>query len=160
MADYTRGDISSQILRCVTREEGNKILREIHGGVCGNHAGARSLAHKTIRTGYFWPTLHEDAKNTSSSCMECQQFTQLVHQPHQPLTLIKSPWPFAQWGLDLVGKLPAAKGQFHWVIVAMDYHTKWAEAEPLTSITTTKGKNFLWKNIYCRFGVPDTIIIR
>jgi hypothetical protein len=58
----------------------------------------------------------------------------------------------------LIGKLPTARGQFKYAIVAVDYSTKWVEAAPLTAITTTKVKRFLWKNIYCRFGVPDTII--
>ncbi|XP_024171498.1 protein NYNRIN-like [Rosa chinensis] len=61
-------------------------------------------------------------------------------------------------GLDIVGKLPTAKGQFKYIIVAIDYDTKWIEAEPLTAITTAKVQHFLWKNIYCRYGVPDTII--
>ncbi|XP_062012277.1 uncharacterized protein LOC133728861 [Rosa rugosa] len=62
------------------------------------------------------------------------------------------------WGLDLVGKLPTAKGQFKYIIVAIDYNSKWIEAEPLTAITTAKVIHFLWKNIYCHYGVPHTII--
>jgi hypothetical protein len=69
-----------------------------------------------------------------------------------------SPWPFAQWGLDLIGKLPTTKGQFKYIVVAVDYNTKWVEAEALTLITTERIEHFLWKNIYCRFGTPETII--
>ena len=69
-----------------------------------------------------------------------------------------SPWPFAQWGLDLIGKLSMAPGQLKYVIVAVDYYTKWVEAEPLRKITTECVKNFLTENIYCRFGVPETIV--
>ncbi|KAK9911093.1 hypothetical protein M0R45_035016 [Rubus argutus] len=57
-----------------------------------------------------------------------------------------------------ISKLPIARGQFKYAIVAVDYSIKWVEAAPLTAITTTKVNRFLWKNIYCRFGVPDTII--
>ena len=69
-----------------------------------------------------------------------------------------SPWPFAQWGLDLIGKLPTARGQFKYIVVAVDYNTKWVEAEALAVISTAKIEHFLWKNIYCRFGTPDTIV--
>ncbi|CAL8117010.1 unnamed protein product [Prunus armeniaca] len=57
---YKRG-FSLPYLRCLTPEEGTYVLREIHEGICGNHLGGRSLAHKVIRQGYFWPSLHTDA---------------------------------------------------------------------------------------------------
>nr|XP_011468686.1 PREDICTED: protein NYNRIN-like [Fragaria vesca subsp. vesca] len=69
-----------------------------------------------------------------------------------------SPWPFAQWGLDLIGKLPTAPGQYKYAIVAVDYYTKWVEVEPLSRITIESVNNFLLKNVYCRFGIPETII--
>ncbi|KAM5548962.1 hypothetical protein ABKV19_025602, partial [Rosa sericea] len=81
-----------------------------------------------------------------------------LRAPPIALSILLAPWPFCQWGLDLIGKLPTAVGQFKYAIVAVDYQTKWVEAEPLVAITTEKVKNFLWKNIYCRFGVPDTIV--
>jgi transposase InsO family protein len=58
----------------------------------------------------------------------------------------------------LIGKLPTAKGQFKYIIVAVDYSTKWVEAEALTLITTERIEHFLWKNIYCRFGTPEAIV--
>ncbi|VVA39663.1 PREDICTED: rve domain-containing, partial [Prunus dulcis] len=58
---YKRG-FSLPYLRCLTPEEGHYVLREIHEGICGNHSGARSVAHKAIRQGYFWPSLHIDAQ--------------------------------------------------------------------------------------------------
>jgi hypothetical protein len=154
---YKRG-LSMPNLRCIPRDEGEAVLQDIHAGACGNHSGARSLAHKALRTGYFWPTLAEDARKISQTCHKCQQFATIPRVPAEPLSIIISPWPYAQWGLDLIGKLPTARGQFKYAIVAVDYSTKWVEAAPLTAITTTKVKRFLWKNIYCRFGVPDTII--
>ncbi|XP_024164073.1 uncharacterized protein LOC112171063 [Rosa chinensis] len=78
--------------------------------------------------------------------------------PPIALSILLAPWPFCQWDLDLIGKLPTAVGQFKYAIVAVDYQTKWIEAETLVAITTEKVKSFLWKNIYCRFGVPDTIV--
>ncbi|CAL2277529.1 unnamed protein product [Prunus armeniaca] len=56
---YKRG-FSLPYIRCLTPEEGTYVLREIHEGICDNHSGTRSLAHKGIRQGYFWPSLHTD----------------------------------------------------------------------------------------------------
>ena len=154
---YRRG-YSMPSLKCVSIEEGEKILRDIHEGVCGNHSGARSLSFKALRTGYFWPNMGSMADQVSTRCHKCHQHANKIHSPSIALSILMSPWPFAQWGLDLIGKLPTAPGQYKFIIVAVDYYTKWVEAEPLRRITTECVMSFLMKNIYCRFGVPETII--
>ena len=74
------------------------------------------------------------------------------------MTSISSPWPFAQWGIDIMGPFPLGKKQLRFLIVEIDYFTKWVEAEPMTTITKAKVTSFVWKNIICRFGVPRVII--
>nr|XP_023895718.1 uncharacterized protein LOC112007578 [Quercus suber] len=78
--------------------------------------------------------------------------------PAGQLNPISRPWPFAQWGLDILGPFPRATGNRWFVIVAVDYFTKWAEAEALTNIRDTDVKRFVWKNIVTRFGVPESLI--
>ena len=74
------------------------------------------------------------------------------------MTAITSLWPFAQWGIDIMGSLPQGKRQVKFLLVTIDYFTKWVEAEALAIITKAKVRSFLWKNIVCRFGIPQTII--
>ncbi|CAL2234245.1 unnamed protein product [Prunus armeniaca] len=69
-----------------------------------------------------------------------------------------SPWPFAQWGLDLIGPMPQGTGQLKLAVVVVDYFTKWTEVEALTTITAAKIEHFVWKNILCRFGLPNVIV--
>ena len=57
-----------------------------------------------------------------------------------------------------MGPLPQGKRQMKFLLVAIDYFTKWVEAEALATITKAKVQNFVWKNIVCRFGIPRTII--
>ena len=57
-----------------------------------------------------------------------------------------------------MGPLPQGKRQMKFLLVAIDYFTKWVEAEALVTITETKVQNFVWKNIVCRFGIPRMII--
>jgi len=45
------------------------------------------------------------------------------------LNPISSPWPFTQWELDILGPFPQATGNQKFVLVAVDYFTKWAKAE-------------------------------
>ncbi|GJV41997.1 reverse transcriptase domain-containing protein [Tanacetum coccineum] len=74
------------------------------------------------------------------------------------MTSIMAPWPFYQWGMDILGPLPQASGKLKFVIVAIDYFTKWIEAKPLVRITGKDVKKFVWENIVCRFGLPRVIV--
>ena len=73
------------------------------------------------------------------------------------MTPVSSPWPFAQWGIDIIGPFSLGKKQIRFLIVAIDYFTKWVEAESVTMIGEAKVTSFVWKNIICRFGVPHVI---
>ena len=87
-----------------------------------------------------------------------QEHAKISHLPSEPLTSVTSPWPFQKWGLDILGPLPIGKGQCKFIIVAVDYFTKWAEAEPLAIITKQKILNFVWRSIICRFGIPKALV--
>ena len=65
-------------------------------------------------------------------------------------------WPFAQWGLDLVGPFPIAIWQLKFLVVGIDYFTKWVKAKPLGTITEKNVPNFIWKSIICHFGIPGS----
>ncbi|CAL1359954.1 unnamed protein product [Linum trigynum] len=67
-------------------------------------------------------------------------------------------WPFSQWGMDLRGPFPKAPGQMKYLIVAVDYFSKWVEAEPLGTITHAQVRKFTTKNIFTRFGLPESIV--
>ncbi|MCI31852.1 hypothetical protein A2U01_0053064 [Trifolium medium] len=86
------------MLLCVGEIESRRILNEIHNGSCGSHIGARSLAGKVTRAGFFWPTLLIDANNHVRSCDKCQRHADLHHAPGEPLKSYMSPWPFYMWG--------------------------------------------------------------
>ena len=98
---YKRG-FSTPILKCVGKEDANYILRGVHEGVCGNHIGARTLSGKTLRQGYYWPTMLKDATELVRKCKACQEHAKISHLPSKLLTLIMIPWPFQQWGLDIL----------------------------------------------------------
>ncbi|KAK2999343.1 hypothetical protein RJ639_022750 [Escallonia herrerae] len=85
-------------LRCLTPTEADYALREVHEGICGQHLGARALAHKVLRQGYYWPTMQHDALEYTKKCDACQRFASIPKQAPNPLTMMKSPIPFAMWG--------------------------------------------------------------
>ena len=154
---YKRGFLTP-FLKCIAGEDTEYVLREVHEGICGNHIGARTLAGKVLRQGYYWPTMLKDATNLVKRCRICQEHAKISRLPAEPLTSVTSPWPFQQWGLDILGPLPMGKGQCKFIIVVVDYFTKWAEAEPLATITEQKIRNFVWRAIICKFGIPRALV--
>ncbi|XP_059635240.1 uncharacterized protein LOC132277396 [Cornus florida] len=83
----------------------------------------------------------------------------LAHKPAKDLHAIANPWPFAQWGIDMVRPLPKTVEQKEYVLLAMDYFTKWVEEEAYSCVTHEQVKSFLWNNIIYRFRVPKVIMM-
>ena len=125
---YKRG-FFTPILKCVAEKDADYVLWEVHEGVCGNHIGARTLVRKVLRQGYYWLTMLRDATELVKKCKIFQEHAKISRLPSEPLTSVTSPWLFQQWGLEILGPLPIGKGQCKFIIVALDYFTKWAEAE-------------------------------
>ncbi|XP_075670199.1 uncharacterized protein LOC142639961 [Castanea sativa] len=90
---YKRG-FSRPYLRCLASKEADYIIREVHEGICGNHSESRSLVHKLVQAGYYWPTMQKDADAYVRACDKCQRFDNLIRQPTEELTLMMAPWPF------------------------------------------------------------------
>ncbi|XP_065620118.1 uncharacterized protein LOC136063531 [Quercus suber] len=76
-----KGGFSQPYLRCLTPDEANYVLREVHEGACGNHSRVRSLIHKVVGAGYYWPTIQVDAKTYVKVCDQCQRFGNVPRQP-------------------------------------------------------------------------------
>ena len=135
-----------------------ELLAELHDGVCGNHVGGCSLANQAMTQGFWWPQMQKDAAEYVRKYEQCQRHAPLIHQPAGRLNPVSSTWPFTQWGLDILDPFPQATGNRRFVLVAINYFTKWADAEALANIRGVDVKKFVWKNIITRFGVPDSLI--
>lgn len=154
---YRRG-FSVSLLRCLPPEKYEAVMSEVHEGVCASHIGGRSLACKVLRAGFYWPTLRKDCMEFVKRCEKCQVFADLPKAPPRELVTMSAPWPFAMWGVDLVGPFPVAKSQMKFILVAVDYFTKWIEAEPLSTVTSARIQRFFYKNVISCYGVPRILI--
>ena len=110
---YKRG-FSRPFLTCLSHDEVDFVMREVDEGICGNHLGARSLVHKLTQVGYYWV----------KACDKCQKFSYFIRQLSKELTPITAPWPFTQWGLDIMGLFPIAIRQIKFLVVGIDYFIK------------------------------------
>nr|AAT94049.1 putative polyprotein [Oryza sativa Japonica Group] len=141
-AELYKKSPSGILQRCVSLEEGRQLLKDIHSGICGNHAAARTIVGKAYRQGFFWPTAVSDADKIVRTCEGCQFFTRQIHLPAQELQTIPLSWPFAVWGLDMVGPFKKAVGGYTHLFVAIDKFSKWIEAKPVVTITADKARDF------------------
>ena len=98
------------------------------------------------------------ATNMSKHARNVGNLEALIIYQHKNCKESFRPLPFAKWGMDILGPFPLGRGQTKFMIIAMDYFTKWIEAKALTKITAQQVQTFVWKNIICRFGIPHTII--
>ena len=94
--------------------------------------------------------LHQEVRSLPTTSL-------VSRMPTQDQATITSPWPSAQWGIDIVGLLPTAPAQKK-LLVAIDYFSKRIKAEAFASIKDKDVVQFMWKNIVCRFGIPQSIL--
>ncbi|XP_050233413.1 uncharacterized protein LOC126681900 [Mercurialis annua] len=144
--------------RCLTAEEGEYVLREIHEGICGAHIAPRMLAKKAVLQGYYWPLMVRQAEEIVKKCENCQRHQNIRHAPTIEQCPITSPWPFATWGIDILGPFTPTTGQKKFLIVAVDHFTKWIEVEAVSTITEARIRDFFWRQIVCRFGIPRALV--
>ena len=134
-------------------------MREVHAGVCGPHMGEHMLARKIMKIGYFWLTMETDCCQFVYRCLECQIHEDLIHMPSLELYALTSPWPFSVWGIDIIGKIsPKSSNGHEFILVAIDYFTKWVEAVSYARLTSSGVASFIISHIICCYGVPHELI--
>ena len=94
-----------------------------------------------------------------NSCDKCQRFAGRQQLKSLPLKPVHTNGPFQQWGLDFLGEInPHSSGHHKWILVAIDYFTKWIEAIPTKNANHQAIIKFLNENIFTRFGCPIKLV--
>jgi hypothetical protein len=138
----------------VSRKEADQILLEMHKGVCGEHQSGAKMYRSIKLVGYYWPWIMADCIKIAKSCHNCQIHDNFKHLQLVPLHPMVPSWPFDAWRIDVIGAIepPSARGH-HFILTAMDYFSKWAEAIPLREVESDNIINFLKRQIIYHFGV-------
>jgi hypothetical protein len=116
-----KSSVTGHPLRCLSKDEGKELLTQTHLGVCGGHIGVRALTAKVFRQGFYWPSIIHDASKLVKTCQACQKFSLNTQAPSQ---LITPSWPLEKWGIDIVGPLTTAQGNYTHAVVVVEYFTK------------------------------------
>ncbi|KAK4409495.1 Ribonuclease HI [Sesamum angolense] len=154
---YKRG-FSQPYLKCLDPERAEYVLKKIHEGSCENHSGRKITSRQDLTTRLLLAFHTKRCHGYGVTLPKMSRTCELHAYPSRTNATIPNPCPFDQWGMDLVEKLLRATGQREYLIVAVDYFSKWVEAEPLSRISEKEIIEFVWKNIICRFGIPRAFI--
>ncbi|GJY53763.1 reverse transcriptase domain-containing protein [Tanacetum coccineum] len=144
------------IRRCVFEKEALEILKACHEGPTGGHHSANITAQKVFDAGFFWPTIYKDAYELIKSCDACQRQGKISHRDEMPQNAIQVCEIFDVWGIDFMGPFPSSRGN-KYILVAVDYLSKWVEAKALPTNDARVVVKFL-KSLFSRFGAPRAII--
>ncbi|GJZ30447.1 reverse transcriptase domain-containing protein [Tanacetum coccineum] len=118
------------IRRCVHGQEAVDILTACHNGPTGGHHGANYTAKKVFDAGFFWPTIYRDAHDMVKSCDSCQRQGKISQKDEMPQNAIQVCEIFEVLGIDFMGPFPSSRG-YKYILVAVDYLSKWVEAKAL-----------------------------
>ncbi|GJQ97794.1 reverse transcriptase domain-containing protein [Tanacetum coccineum] len=144
------------IRRCVSGQEALDILKACHSGPTGGHYGANYTARKIFDSGFYWPTIYKDAHDFVTRCDICQRQGKITQRDEMPQNSIQVCEIFDIWGIDFMGPFPSSRGN-KYILVAVDYLSKWVEAKALPTNDARVVCKFL-KTLFSRFGAPRAII--
>nr|GEU29767.1 reverse transcriptase domain-containing protein [Tanacetum cinerariifolium] len=132
-----------------------KGVRSFLGHARGHH-GANLTAKKVFDSGFYWPTIYRDAHDLVTLCDACQRQGKISQRDEMPQNAIQVCEIFDVWGIDFLGPFPCSKGN-KYILVAVDYLSKWVEAKALPTNDARVVVKFL-KSLFARFRTPRAII--
>jgi hypothetical protein len=146
------------IRRCVREDEIPEILRSCQDGPCGGHFSEKHTTYKVLHLGYYWPSIFKDDAKYVRSCDSCQRIGKATSADKIPLRAQVMIEPFEKWALDFVGPISPMSHKKNYILVCMDYVTKWVEEESLFRDTEKFVFEVIYEDIFTRFGVAREIV--
>ncbi|XP_075084858.1 uncharacterized protein LOC142168097 [Nicotiana tabacum] len=145
------------VCRCVPEEEMEAILHDYHASPYGRHHGRDKITAKVLQSVFYWPILFKDAHAFVKKCVICQRTGTISRRHEMPLKGIYEVEIFDVWGIDFMGLFSSSNGH-RYILLAVDYVSKWAEVVALSTNDAKVVVNFVKKNILTRFGTPGALI--
>jgi len=137
---YRRG-FTTPLLKCLTQDQSEYVMNEMHRGIYGMHLGSWSMKTQVLIGRYYWLTMRRNYAEYVKKCKECQKVGNISHLSTKELHSIVEPWPFSIWGVYILGSFSLLKGQVKYLLIGIDYITKWIQAKPITTISEASFKN-------------------
>ncbi|CAM8951195.1 unnamed protein product [Rhodiola kirilowii] len=149
--------VDQTLRRCIPDREIASVISFCHEFACGGHFGPKRTARKILDSGFFWPSVFRDAYEKCKKCDRFQRVGNVSARNEMPQVPILVNDVFDIWGIDFMGPFPVSCG-FAYILVAVDYVSKWVEAKATRCDDAKTVIDFLCTNLFCRYGVPKAII--
>jgi hypothetical protein len=143
--------------RCIPDNEVSSVIKFCHSEACGGNFSSRKTTAKILQNGFYWPTMFKDSHAFCKTCENYQKLGSISKHHMMPLNPILVIEIFECWGIDFMGPFPPSFG-FLYILVAVDYVSKWIKAIPSRNNDHKTVIKFLKENILSRFGIPRAII--
>jgi hypothetical protein len=153
---YHKSELNPDILQRVIKEsELETILYNTHDSPLAGHLKVDATINR-IQQKYFWYNMRQTVQKYVANCEVCQREGR--KQKNEALRTIQVNQPFEKIGIDIVGPLPKTARKNRYIVVAMDYLTKWPEARAIPDMTAKSVASFFYEDIVCRHGCPKEIV--
>ncbi|CAA7038238.1 unnamed protein product [Microthlaspi erraticum] len=154
---YKRGP-DSIYRRCIAEEDVQGVLEHCHGSAYGGHFATFKTATKVLQSGLWWPTLFKDAASFIAKCDPCQRKGSITKRDEMPLNPIMEVEIFDVWGIDFMGPFKPSSNGHNYILVAVDYVSKWIEAIPCPACDAKVVIKLFRTIIFPRYGIPRVVI--
>ncbi|MCH80702.1 hypothetical protein A2U01_0001475 [Trifolium medium] len=143
--------------RCVDEDEARRIVWHCHSSDYGGHHNGRRTTLKILNSGFWWPMIYQDYEQFVKRCDKYQRVGNISKRDEMPQQGIMEIEPFDCWGIDFMGPFPISDNKTY-ILVCVDYVTKWVEAQACVANDAQMVISFLKKNIFARYGTPRILI--
>ncbi|CAF4749152.1 unnamed protein product [Rotaria magnacalcarata] len=154
---YNQRIIGEKHLLVIPKTMQNKVLEWAHDHPTAGHGGQQKTLFR-LTTRVYWESMKKDVFNYISACQACQQFKYNNAPTASPMQLHAVNEPWHTIGMDIMGSFPTTARQKRFLLVIVDYFTRWIELFPLNSITSIDITNILTNEIFSRYGLPKHIV--
>eukprot|EP00253_Pinus_taeda_P036331 PITA_36331 len=140
-------------------EEAARVLSDCHSEACYGHMSGYATTQKILRASCFWPSIFTDCILAIRKCHEFQIYQYKMRAPPTHLHPVITIGHFSKLGIDYMTSNPRLVRGHAYIIVIMDYFTKWAEMTPIYSTDGKTAGQFIFNHVISRFGIPQAIVI-
>jgi len=143
--------------RCLLEEEVHSVLHHYHASTYGGHFGPDKTITKVLQAGFYWPKLFKYTRKFVMTCNRCQRTGNISKRHEMPQGHILEVELFNAWAIDFMGSFARSHNNLY-ILVAVDYVSKWVEAIVSSANDSKVVLKFLKKNISIRFGTPRALL--
>ncbi|CAM4857102.1 unnamed protein product, partial [Rotaria socialis] len=148
---------SQRLLLVIPSSEVSQIMQLAHDHATAAHLGRRKTLSRLISR-FYWPHMRRDVANYVRACILCQQYKPTNQKPAGLMkpVIVSEPWHTV--GIDITGPFTKTRRGNSFILVVVDYFTKWVELFPLQSIKAATIAQVFLDEVICRFGFPIRVI--